>query len=282
MASVNEKTVTIDGGVVHYYESGEGKDESMLLLHGGFGNAWLHWADIMPELATTHHVFAPDLPGYGQSDPMKRMSIARLVAWTAHFMDAVKITHTVLVGSSFGGLFLRLLAAEQPERAKALILVNGGVIPTIPAPAKFLASLPGIGGIMFNQVAKSTVKMGGLSLAIKTDDVITQQLKDTINTNRKPLGALMRTLSRSAIPEKRTPQCPTLLLWGEEDAITPRVSGEYIEEQIPSAKLTLIADVGHMPHLEAPDVFVGQIQNYLQQLDRPTTRHGGRTMLNAD
>ena len=282
MARINEKTVMVDGRTVHYYEAGEKHDEHMLLLHGGFGSAWAQWQDTLPLLAETHHVVAPDLPAFGQSDFLPHMRLGSLIDWTLGLMDALEIKQAVLVGNSFGGLILRLLAANHPERSQALVLVNGGVIPAIPMLAKIVARIPILGGQIYQRITRSTVSRSNLELAIKTESVFTPEFLANVQANQRPLASLMHALSISAIPTERIPDCPTFLLWGEEDAVTPRIVGEHIQREINGAKLSLITNAGHLPQLEAPDVFVGQIQQFLRNLSRPKTSGSRRKLLNSD
>ncbi|MCB1676794.1 MAG: alpha/beta hydrolase [Halioglobus sp.] len=279
MARINEKTVSVNGLTVHYYEVGEKHNEHILMLHGGFGSAWEQWREVLPLLAENHHVIAPDLPAYGQSDALSGMTLQRLVDWALGLMDALGIQQAALVGNSFGGLIARILAAQQPERAEALVLVNGGVIPSVPFLAKTIASIPVLGNLVYKQVTRSTSSRTQLELAIKTQSVFTPEFLANVQANQKALAGLMRCLSITPVPPERVPKCPTLLLWGEEDAVTPRVVAEHIQRAIPDAKLSLITEIGHMPQLEAPEIFAGQIQNFLRSAFRPKFPGGGRKTL---
>lgn len=263
----SEDTIRVDGKTVHYWEASPQFGETILLLHGGFGDADTNWSACIDELAETYHVIAPDLPGYGGSESIN-ITIQSLVTWTEGFLTAMEIEQAVIVGHSFGGLIARILAAQSPKLTPVIVLVNGGVIPAVPTLAKFIARLPVVGGLLYRQIAKSTTNLGNLQSTIITEDVLTQEFREAVRKDSSALAQLMRSLSVSPLPEERTPPLPTLLLWGEEDPITPRVTGERIKDNIPGAKLSLIANVGHMPQLEVPDIFVWQIKNFLLQLAR--------------
>ncbi len=265
---ISEQLIDVKGNTVRYYEAGEPHHRSLLLLHGGFGDAWLHWSDIITELEEDYHLVAPDLPGYGQSTPLAGLTIEKLLTWTLDLMDALGLDQAGIVGQSFGGLVGRLLASQYPNRIPVLILVNGGVIPSVPGAARFLARLPGVGRFMFKRIAKSTSSRSGLDGVFENGDLLTDEFVRRVGINANGLAALMQALAVSPVPEKRTPRIPVLLLWGEEDAITPRIVGEHIHKNIPDSKLSLIANCRHMPHLETQEIFVWQVKNFLDELTR--------------
>lgn len=274
--AVNDKLITVDGSTVHYLEAGAERKKVILLLHGAYGSAWAQWAEILPVLGETHRVIAPDLPDFGQSDALSKLDINAYVAWVKGLLDALEIKKAVLVGNSFAGLIARLFAAQYPQRTHALVLVNGGVIPAVPGLGKVLARIPMLGKWMYNRLARRMVSPGQLDLAIKTEGIVDEAWLANMQNNAQALGRLMRSLSISRLPDNVTPTCPTLLLWGEEDAITPRVVGEHIRDNIPNAKLSLVAAVGHVPHRETPEVFIGQIQAFLRDIGRPPGDGGPR------
>ena len=266
--TLSEKTIVVNGNHVHYWEDGEQFSQTLLLLHGGFGNAYLNWKEAIPHLADDYHVIAPDLPCFGQSDTIN-LTIQNMVNWTKAFLDALQLEQVVMVGHSFGGLVTRIFASQFPKYTPAVVLVNGGVIPAVPTPAKFIARTPLIGALLYRQIAKSSTSLSSLESAIKTEDVITAEFRTGVRAEAPALAKLMRTLTTSPIPPEQVPPLPVLLLWGEEDSVTPRVVGEHIHERLKGSKLSLIADVGNMPHVEVPDVFGWQIKQFLIDLDRP-------------
>ncbi|PJF22360.1 MAG: hypothetical protein CUN56_06390 [Phototrophicales bacterium] len=262
----SEQVIALNGRNVHYYEDGQDHKTTILLLHGGFGDAWLHWNHIMPELRHEgYRTIAPDLPGYGQSDPIASPTPMALVAWVKAFLDELGIADVVVVGNSFGGLTGRLLAANYPQYVPVLVLVNGGVIPAVPTLAQLLAKSP-LGGLIFRQIARSTVSRNNLGGLFENQTHLTDEVVSRIQANRNGLARLMRAHSIAPKPEKRTPRVPVLLLWGEEDAITPRIVGEHIQRGIPGSKLELIAATRHLPHIEEPEIFLWQLTAFLKSL----------------
>jgi len=80
--------ITINGINTRYYEAGQPHKRAMLLLHGGFGAAQLHWSGVL-EHFYEYYVIAPDLPGYGGSAPLPSMRIADLVTWAHDLLEAL-------------------------------------------------------------------------------------------------------------------------------------------------------------------------------------------------
>lgn len=280
--ALSEKTIRIKTLNVHYWEDGTQHGKPVLLLHGGFGDAWTHWQEVIPLIAEQYRVIAPDLPGYSQSDPLPSVRVSALVDWLRGFMDAVGVDQAVLIGSSFSGLTARMLAAASPQRVPALVLVNGGVIPDAPTFAKILARIPLVGKTLFNRIAASTSSREELVRIFGTSDALTDEFVVRTGKNREALARLMQGLTISAIPSQRIPLMPVLLLWGEEDSVTPVWSGENIQKAIPGSKLSLIAGCGHMPQVEAPDVFATQVLMFLNNLDRSQRDLPGVGLLNPN
>lgn len=268
--AISEQLIAVNGRTTHYYTAGDPARKTLLLLHGHLGDAWLHWSEVTPMLAEHYHVIAPDLPGYGQSDPLPKMDVDSLCAWAKALLDALEIPTAVVIGNSFGGgLTGRLMAAQYPETVLAVILVNGGVIPEVPGCANAIARVPLIGPAFYGRLAATTTSRTNLEGVFEDETHLTDDFVARVQKQRPGLSRLMRGMTTMTTPENKTPLVPVLLLWGEEDGITPRVVGEGIQQHIPGSKLNLIAETRHMPHVEAPEVFAFQVKRFLDEIAQP-------------
>ncbi|HYQ82827.1 MAG TPA: alpha/beta fold hydrolase [Rubrobacter sp.] len=120
--SIEEQNVEIDGLPIRYLSAGEGPP--LVLLHGAGDNA-LDWRLVMPTLAATHRVYAPDLPGSPDSArPDAAYSPAFFEWFAVGFLDALGIGRATFVGNSLGGLVALRLALSDPARVTALVLVD--------------------------------------------------------------------------------------------------------------------------------------------------------------
>ena len=117
--------VTVDGRTVAWRRCGHG--EPLVLLHGGHGS-WLHWVRNLEFLAQDHEVWVPDLPGYGDSDPVGGAGLDDLVNATRRSLDALVGAGTAvrLIGFSFGGLVAAALAARRPAVTRLALLGPAG------------------------------------------------------------------------------------------------------------------------------------------------------------
>jgi pimeloyl-ACP methyl ester carboxylesterase len=267
-STCTEQLINFDGMTARYYEAGEPHHRTILLLHGGFGDARLHWNEIMSMLADEYHLIAPDLPGYGQSSPLPEPTLEAHIHWVQQLMDALGIDQAAIIGNSFGGLIARLLAATQPRYVPALVLVNGGVIPAVPGLARLLGRLPLVASFMFNRLSRSATSRAELARVVHIQEILTDDFVTVVQENNNGLSHSMAAMTNSPTPQEKTPLVPVLLLWGEADPLSPLSYGERIQGNIPGAKLSVVAECGHLPHLESPEVFVFQIRSFFEGLDR--------------
>ena len=126
---MKQKTINILDNTVTYWQGGDGTP--LILIHGGIGNAELHWKQVWNQLAARYTVIAPNLPSFGRTSPLERAGFAQIADWVVSLMDALNIESANVIGNSFGGGVSRLMASRHERRVKRLILVNGGAIPNI-------------------------------------------------------------------------------------------------------------------------------------------------------
>ncbi len=142
-----EQNTEVEGLPTRYLTAGT-TGPPLLLLHGVGDNAF-DWRWVMPALATNHRVYAPDLPGSGDSakplDTNNDYSPAFFTRFVAAFLDALAIDRTAVIGNSLGGLVGLRLALAEPERVTALGLVSSGGLGREVSYALRSLALPGYG-----------------------------------------------------------------------------------------------------------------------------------------
>lgn len=276
---VNERTLSNNGVKMHYWEAGEGRPRTLLLIHGGIGDAKLHWVSAMPALAEEFHVLAPDLPGFGGSDLLSRMQTEEVLKWLKSFLDALHIDQAVVIGNSLGGLLARLFAAANPTYVPAVILVNGGGVPDVPPLLKILGRIPGVAQALYYTFGNVGTSPSTLKRMLHDQELLTDEFCNQARASRNGFSRMMQMYTTTPMPKVQNPLVPTLILWGAEDQVATLQDGERIKDSIPGATLTDIKDCGHMPQLETMDVFVWQVQDFLDKLSRPTARHSGAGIL---
>jgi len=266
--AVSTHEVQINNRNVRYYEDGLHHGRSILLLHGGIGDAEANWTEVIPSLAEDYHVLAPDLPGYGKSDPLPAdSSLADMVLWVMDFLESQGIDQTAVIGNSFGALIARLMAAQHPQIIPAVILINGGFVPAVPPLAKTLMGLPVVGMFLTRYLARTASSKDSLSEMIHHSEAVTDDLIASAKANVNGFAQLMHMTATKPVPTHDKPLVAVLIIWGIEDGTTASSEGEKLKEAIPGAKFVDIEGCGHLPHLEEQDIFDWQVKDFLASSD---------------
>jgi pimeloyl-ACP methyl ester carboxylesterase len=218
-----------------FWERREGSGEPVVLLHGLSGSSgW--WRRNVPSLSARREVVAVDLVGFGRTRrypaslplPLPFDEIAALLArWIDDSFD--RPVH--LVGHSMGGQIAAHLAAARPELVRSLTLVSATGIPFRLDPRAHLAALrfPSRDLFAFLPVlALDLLRAGPFSIALAS-------------------ARLLRDDAREAL---RAVRAPTMLAWGESDALVPVDYAQEILSLLPEARLEVIPRSSHVPMWE--------------------------------
>ena len=235
------ETLHVEGRRVRCWRDGVGPP--LVLLHGGMADAAFHWSRIWDRLAGRFDVIAPDLPGFGESQGLPRSTIPDLIVWLDRLIAVADRGAVGLVGNAFGADLARGYAASHPLNCQALVLINGGALPSLADRAR--AALP-LGDGPANAGAASRARSMVADHALLTSDFV------AACQGSVAINAIMRQATRGPAP-RRAPTTHTLVLWGEEDQVAPPAVGLRLAAQLPNAAFRLIPGVGRLPPVEAPD-----------------------------
>lgn len=252
------KTIQTAHVPVRYFESGEG--EPLVYLHGAGG---LELEEtFLNTLAQNFHVYAPLLPGYGDSEEcaeLRDMLDFTLHTWDV--VDAIGIQDPILVGFSLGGMIAAEMAAVAPHNVSRLVLIApaGLWLDDHPIPDVF-AMLPfELPQYLFHD-EEAGAKAIGANIEL-TDPAFLQMF---LVRNARQLGAAGKILF--PIPERGLAgrlyriQAKTLLIWGESDKLIPPVYADAFQKAIPDAELVLVPEAGHMVGFEKTSAVADAIQ----------------------
>ncbi len=270
--SLTEKIISVNGLKVNFWEDGQDNNRTILLIHGGLGDAHQHWSTAMPMLAENFHLLAPDLPGFGKSDSLPNMKLDKFMELIEAFLKSQDCEQAVVIGNSIGGQIARLFAASHPTQVPAVILVNGGGVPDVPGILRALEKIPGLSHLFFSLFRSMATSPGTLKRMLHTQELITDGFREKVRRAGGSYAGIMRMLVASPSPKAQNPLVPTLILWGANDEFAPVEEGKAIKSSIPGSSLIEITDCGHMPQLETPDVFTWQVETFLANLSRPASR----------
>ncbi|MHB9857848.1 alpha/beta fold hydrolase [Streptomyces sp. YIM S03343] len=276
-----------------------GSGPALVLIHG-IGDSSATWADLIPDLARTHTVIAPDLLGHGASDkPRADYSVAAFANGLRDLLTTLGIESATLVGHSLGGGVAMQFAYQFPERTERLVLVSAGGVGREVNPLLRLASLPGanlmlsslqLPGMRF-QVGSAVglMKLLRLDLARDAGELLTvvDALPDArsrdsfVRTLRAVVdwrGQVVTMLDRCYL----TQGMPTMLLWGDRDCVVPVEHAYGAHEAMPGSRLEIFEGAGHFPFHVDPGRFVGLIEEFVDETaPAHWSREGWRKLLVA-
>ncbi|MCE9521622.1 MAG: alpha/beta hydrolase [Alphaproteobacteria bacterium] len=248
------KTIQTPRVPVRYYEGGKGKP--LVYLHGAGGI--LPADPFLAKLAQKFHVYAPLLPGYGDSQECGAMR--DMLDFTLHTLDVVEalgLKDPILTGHSMGGMIAAEMAAiAHNDFAKLVLVCPAGLwLEKHPIPDLF-AMLPyEMPPYLFHDVEMGTKLM---TAGVALNDP--EWLKGFLVMNARQMGMAGKILF--PIPERGLSErlyrikAKTHIVWGASDKLIPPVYGEAFRQAIKGAQLTIIPKAGHMVTLEQPDELV--------------------------
>jgi pimeloyl-ACP methyl ester carboxylesterase len=239
-----------------WVEAGDGPP--VLMLHGLFG-ASAHWEPVIDALASGYRAIALTLPIFEL--PPDDVSVGRLRAHVAAFLDDERVGPAVVVGNSLGGHVALDLALHAPGHVRALVLSGSSGI----LERSFTRGVPHRPSPDFLREKMAEV--------FHDPAMVTSEWVDVIHGRIRQRSCALRVLqvSRSARRynlEDRLGEidCPTLLLWGLEDRITPQEVALRFLRGIPHAAMRVLPDCGHAPMLEHPEAFGRILREFLDGL----------------
>ncbi len=267
----------VGGLPVRYLSAGAGPP--LVLLHGAGENA-LDWRWVMSDLAASHRVYAPDLPGSPMSaGAAADYSPAFFQRFVSGFLDALHIERAAMVGNSLGGLTAMRLALFEPARATALVLVDSAGLGRAASPALRSLALPGYGklAIVWGKTPPGALQrsLGRAALLFAHPRRVPPEwLRGQYRLARTPgfleaqLAAVraqvgLRGQREVLLDQLPRVHIPTLVVWGSRDRVLPESQAKNAVARLRDGSLSLIPDCGHIPHVECPDRFVTACARFL-------------------
>jgi pimeloyl-ACP methyl ester carboxylesterase len=280
-----QETYRWRGFDVAYTEAGDPDDPDVLLLHGVHAaGSSKEFDQIFEQLTKTHHVIAPDMPGFGRSDrPPLTYSAALYTAFVTDFAEDLTEDATCVATSLLGAY--AALAQQQSETFSRLVLIA----PTADTGSSrtWLRSLfrsPVVGQGLFNLLtSKSSLRFFDDREGYSTDASYTEHDVDyQWQTSHQP-GA--RFAPASFVSGYLDPDVdlgselaqldvPVTLVWGRDATVTPLSDGEELAERA-DAKLVVFDDAKLLPHAEHPGPFLEMLLDELTEAEKEARANRG-------
>lgn len=218
----------------------------ILALHG-----WGASADLIAPLAARLadkglRIFAPDLPGFGESaPPPQAWSVYDYADHVLRFMDALRLDRVHLFGHSFGGRLSLILGAQQPQRIISIALSNSAGVPPRKNPIVQARTS------LYKGIRDGLKAVGLTTLSDKLRDAYVARYA---SADYKSAGVLresfVKIVNENLLPTATRIKAPTLLIWGAQDEDTPLWQGQKLQAAIPNAGIVVYDDAGHYSYLD--------------------------------
>ncbi len=232
----------------------DGRGDPLVFLHGAAGPP--PWSAFFETLAARHDVLVPEHPGFGLSDnPAWLRNVGDAAMYYLDFLDGLGVPPVHLVGHSLGGWIAAELATRNGARLKSLTLMSpaGLRVKGIPIGDNFIWSPEETARNLFHDPAFAERTLAQTPSDEQADIALTNRFSAT-KLGWEPRWfnpALERWLHRIA--------APTLVLWGRDDKFLPSAYAERWGECVPNARVEIIPECGHLPHVEKAAVAARKI-----------------------
>ncbi len=244
----------------------------LVMLHG-YGGSSAVWRNQLEFFSPSYDVLAPDLRGWGHSSNpgSGKYELSDFINDIDTLTQRLWLTeHLVLMGSSMGGLLAQAYTLRNRDKVGALVLVG-----TRAKARGDLASLvsrvktEGPEQIVRETITKCfTGEEGDPQQMKKRREELKNYLLEHVGYVSKDtaLGSLTAFRDFDLRETLKALDIPTLIVFGERDRITTRDEAELLHSQIAGSELKIIPKVGHLPMLEAPELFNSILANFLSKL----------------
>lgn len=242
---------------------------TLVLFHAFPLNARM-WEPQLALAGSGWRILAPQLPGMdgGHEPPLE--SFDQLAADAEAWLDGLALDRPIIGGLSMGGYVTLELVRRAPARFAGMVLADTRADADSPEARKGRMAM------------LEALRTGGVAAVV--DSMVPRLLSEETRTHRPAVVARVRELALASAPEAvagairalmtradSTPllaqiACPTLVVVGEHDVITPPAVAEALRHAIPNAELVTIQRAGHLSNLEQPAAFNDAMLRFLTQL----------------
>lgn len=257
-SNLEAKNIQVEDHNIVYLEGGTATAKQTVLMLHGFGADKDNWTRFAKGLAENYRLFAPDLPGFGESTRVQgaRYDMRPQAERLKKFVEKIGLKNFHIIGNSMGGHLAATFALLYPTYVKSIGLVcSAGVVSPEPSEHR-----------------KSIAK--GVNKLLVTDRKDYDRLMDFIFVEKPAVpGVVLDFLAERAVKNRpfndyiykqfaqypwivqsSLPQIkqPTLVLWGEKDNVIDVSSTKVFKAGMPHAKVVIMPNVGHAPMIEKP------------------------------
>ena len=251
----------LDGRLIGYESRPNDFDPDkmvMVFVHGTGGDRE-DWRSQVDGIKMPGTVLALDLPGHGASEPPGETLISAYADWVERFVEVMCLKRVVLVGCSLGSAIALWIAVRRRTWLVALGLIGSGAR---------LRVHPFILEGLINNPSKSLKKLAEYCLSSSSPNHLKTFMVDKY-CKSNPLtihGDLTACDKFDIMNQIHEIDVPTLIVVGENDALTPVMYSEYLNGKIKSSTMVKIPEAGHLAMMEKPEEFNSAVQSFVNTL----------------
>jgi len=248
------RQIIVNNSLVNYgvFDEANNKSGCLLFLHGWRSNKEV-WGHVIAKLSG-HQVFTIDLPGFGKSPaPKAAWTVGDYAETVAEFIKKLNLQNVIIVGHSFGGRVGIKVASRHPDIIGKLVLVDSA-------------------GFVTEQTKKRAMELGA---KLVKPFFLPKFMQGTRRKIYKIIGAddyvatpwltetFIKIKDEDLTEDMKKINCPTFIVFGENDAETPASFGEKMHALIAKSQLLIIKNAGHFSFLDRQDEFVKVLTEFL-------------------
>ena len=236
-----------------------GQGPTVLFLHGAGGVP--QWLPFFDALAETHEILVPEHPGFGGSDdPPWIRSVADLALFYLDLIEEAGLDNIHLIGNSLGGWLAAEILIRDRSRVRGLVqLAPAGIrVKGVPCGDNFIwGPEEAVRNLYHDQSFADRI------LALTPNDA----QMDVMLRNRftvAKFGWQPRWFNPDLEKWLHRIKLPSLLIWGDDDKIFPPTYAALWQQRLPDARLVILNNCGHLPHVEQPDIVARHVRAFLE------------------
>jgi pimeloyl-ACP methyl ester carboxylesterase len=252
---------------IEYVEQGDPSGVPVVLLHG-YSDSWRSYDLVLPHLPSSMRVFSLSQRGHGDSGrPDRGYRTEDFAADVRAFMDALDLDRAVIVGHSMGGTIAQRVAIDNPRRVLALVLVNTfATYRDNPSVTEFWDSTI---SKLADPVDAAFIR--DFQASTLAQPVQTAYFERIVGESRKLPARVWKDVFEGFLATDLTPArsriaVPTLIVWGGQDAYSPRSEQDVLQTAIRGAELVVYPAAGHALHWEEPRRFASDLAAFVDRV----------------
>lgn len=251
---------------MHYQDHNPKSKKTIILIHGLGASSAMWEYQIKPLTKAGYHVIAPDLPGFGQSEPNhKEATIENMAQEIYDLMDKLNIEAAHIIGLSMGGAVAQKFALTYPEKTQNLVLANTA--------AQFAGKIMGWKYYAMRYLALNIFpRITGAKAIAKfvfpekgQEEFREKFIEQIMQANDKTyLQATKSCINHDLRDQVKNIAAPTLIIGGKKDLVTPPFRLKKLHELMPGSKLIML-DGGHVTAVDSAEKFNKETLDFLRK-----------------